>query len=83
MESIINVKQHQSIKQKMVDILLDVSMAKISTKYFEKSRTWLYQKLDGIDENGLPTDFSEDEKEQLRKALKDLSSRISVCADNL
>jgi Domain of unknown function (DUF5053) len=58
-------------------------VAKISMKYFEKSRSWLYHKLDGIDGNGKPTDFSAEEKEQLRNALKDLSIRISTCADNL
>jgi Domain of unknown function (DUF5053) len=83
METTIEVKQNISVKQKMSDILLDISWAKISMKYFEKSRSWLYHKLDGIDGNGKPTDFSVEEKEQLRKALKDLSNRISICADNL
>ena len=67
----------------MSGILLDISIAKISMNYFEKSRSWLYHKLDGIDGNGKPTDFSDQEKEQLRYALKDLSNRIAVCADNL
>ena len=83
MELIINEKRNVSVKQKMSDILLDISIAKISMKYFEKSRSWLYHKLDGIDGNGKPIDFSIQEKEQLRSALKDLSNRIAVCADNL
>ncbi len=83
MELIINEKRNVSVKQKMSDIILDISIAKISTRYFDKSRSWLYHKLDGIDGNGKPTDFSVQEKEQLRKALKDLSTRISICADNL
>lgn len=83
METSFEVKQNLSVKHKMSDIILDISLAKISMKYFEKSRSWLYHKLDGIDGNGKPTDFSLDEKEQLRNALKDLSNRISTCADNL
>lgn len=83
METTIAVTQNVSVKQKMSDILLDISVAKISMKYFEKSRSWLYHKLDGIDGNGKPTDFSIEEKEQLRKALKDLSNRISTCAESL
>lgn len=83
MEIISKTNQNQSVKQKMSDILLDISLAKISMKYFEKSRSWLYHKLDGVDGNGKPTDFSVQEKEQLRNALKDLSKRISTCADNL
>ena len=83
METTISVKQNVSVKQKMADIILDISLAKISMRYFEKSRSWLYHKLDGIDGNGKSTDFSAEEKEQLRNALKDLSDRISRCADSL
>lgn len=83
MESSSAVIKNVTIKQKLSDIVLDISVAKISTKYFEKSRSWLYHKLDGIDGNGKPVDFSSEEKEQLRMALKDLSNRISKCADSL
>ncbi|PJR04308.1 DUF5053 domain-containing protein [Avrilella dinanensis] len=83
METTIDVRTKGTVKQKLSDILLDISMAKISTKYFEKSRSWLYHKLDGIDGNGKPTDFTAEEKETLRAALKDLSSRIDSCADSL
>ena len=83
METVLEVKQNVSIKQKMSDILLGISVAKISMRYFEKSRSWLYHKLDGIDGNGKPTDFPAQEKEQLRNALMDLSNRISACAERL
>lgn len=77
------MKELTTVKQNLSDILLDISMAKISTRYFEKSRSWLYHKLDGIDGNGKPTDFTAEEKEQLCNALKDLSNRISNSANNL
>jgi hypothetical protein len=83
MQTVITINNNQTVKQKLSDIALDISMAKISTRYFEKSRSWLYHKLDGIDGNGKPTDFTTEEKEQLRMALKDLSGRISICADSL
>ena len=74
------VKQNrETVKQKMSDILLDVSWAKISENYFGKSRSWLYHKMDGI-YNGKPDDFDDAEKEILRNALLDLSSRIKKCA---
>lgn len=67
------VKQNRkTVKQKMSDILLDVSWAKISERYFGKSRSWLYHKMDGVN-NGKPDDFNEAEKETLRSALLDLS----------
>lgn len=83
MQTTKTVQQNPSVKQKLTDIALDISMAKISTRYFGKSRSWLYHKLDGIDGNGKPTDFSLEEKETLRKALMDLSNRIAVCAESL
>lgn len=83
METSIKLQQNVSVKNKLSDILLDISMSKISTKYFEKSRSWLYHKLDGVDGNGKPTDFSDEEREQLRDALQDLSDRIAACARKL
>ena len=77
------VKQNRkTVKQKMSDILLDVSCAKISERYFGKSRSWLYHKMDGMN-NGKPDDFSEAEKEILRNALYDLSRRINKCAESI
>ena len=77
------VKQNRkTVKQKMSDILLYVSWAKISERYFGKSRSWLYHKMDGVN-NGKPDDFNEAEKETLRSALLDLSERISKCAKSI
>ena len=71
-----------TMKQKMSDILLDVSWAKLSENYFGKSRSWLYHKLDGVN-NGKPDDFNDTEKEILRNALLDLSARIKKCAEDI
>ena len=75
-------QSRETVKQKMSDILLDVSWAKISERYFGKSRSWLYHKMDGVN-NGKPDDFSEAEKEVLRNALIDLSRRINKCAERI
>ena len=75
-------QNRETVKQKMLDILLDVSWAKISEKYFGKSRSWLYHKMDGMN-NGKPDDFDEAEKEILRNALLDLSQRIIICAESI
>lgn len=81
MEIIVN-ENRETVKQKMSDILLDVSWAKLSEKYFGKSRSWIYHKLDGMN-NGKPDDFNESEKAILRNALLDLSLRISKCAERI
>lgn len=70
-----------TMKQTLQDILLDISWAHLSMRYFGRSRSWLHQKLDGRNSNGGDGDFSEQEREQLRAALKDLSRRIDKAAD--
>ncbi len=52
-------------------------------RYFHRSRSWLHQKLDGINSNGGAGGFTDAERAQLREALKDLASRISAAADRL
>lgn len=70
-----------TMKQTLNDILLDISWAHLSMRYFGKSRSWLHQKLDGKSSNGGEGDFSEAERIQLREALKDLSRRIDNAAE--
>ncbi len=75
--------QQDTLKAKLADILMHVSWGDISREYFGKSGSWLYHKLDGIDGNKKPTDFSEEEKYQLKSALVDLSDRIRRAADRI
>lgn len=70
-------------KQKLADILLDINVAKIAKRYFGKSSSWLYHKLDGIDGNGGQGDFTEEELQQLKSALLDLARRIEIAAKTL
>lgn len=82
METVVK-KQNQTMKEQMWDIIVDISWAQISQKYFGKSRSWLSQKMTGIDGNGITTEFSAEEKEILKGALVDLSERIRTCADKI
>jgi hypothetical protein len=72
-----------TVKQRLQDILLSVSWRDIANTYFDRSASWLYHKLDGIDGNGGVGGFTDKEKEQLRGALVDLSERIRRAADNI
>ncbi len=71
------------VKQQLSDILMDISWAKISKKYFGKSSSWMYHKLDGIDGHGNSTDFTYSEKVQLKNALFDFSERIRKAAESI
>ena len=75
--------QADTMKARMEDLLISISWSDLAKRYFGKSGSWLYHKLDGIDGNRRPTEFTDAEKEQLRGALVDLSDRIRRAAENI
>jgi len=77
------LSKKDTIKQCLSDIIMDISWAKISMRYFGKSSTWIYQKLDGFDDKGNKSDFTYSEKLQLRNALYDFSERIRKAAETI
>lgn len=72
-----------TMKAQLQDILLAVSWSDISRTYFGRSNSWLYHKLDGMDGNKKPTEFSYDEKVKLKGALTDLADRIRRASDSI
>ena len=63
------------------DIALDITWSKIAERYFpDKSISWFYNKLRGVDGNGGVGEFSYAEKIQLRNALFDFSERVRNAA---
>lgn len=71
-------------KARLQDILVSISWREVARKYFGKSSSWLYHKLDGIKSDGTSGGgFSESEKIQLKEALYDLSERIKKAAQKL
>lgn len=77
------VAQITDMKQRLSDILLAVSWREVANTYFDKSVSWFYHKMDGIDGNGGVGGFNDQEAEQLKGALYDLSRRIRVAADRI
>ena len=75
--------QKGTMKSQLSDILLAVSWSDLSRTYFGKSNSWLYHKLDGVDGNKKPTDFTEEERLILKGALCDLADRIRRAADTI
>lgn len=71
-------------KEKLSDILVEVSWREIARSYFGKSSSWLYHKLNGVKNDGTAGGgFSPAEAAQLKEALLDLSARISTAAQSL
>ena len=75
--------QAGTMKAELEDILLAISWAYLSKTYFGKSNSWLYHKLDGVDGNKKPTEYSEEEKYILKGALVDLADRIRRAAERI
>lgn len=75
--------REKSTKALVSDILVSISWRDIANNYFHKSASWFYQRLNGVDGNGKETDFTPDERLQLKGALVDLSERIRRAADNI
>ena len=71
------------MKRRVKDILMCVSWREFANTYFQRSSSWFYHKMDGIDGNGGIGGFNEEETEQLRGALFDLSNRIRRVAESI
>lgn len=57
-----------------------LSLSQIAQDYFGKSRSWLYQRINGAIVNGKPAQFTPEERQQLSNALLAISERIKDTA---
>lgn len=73
----------KEFKQKNIDLLLDINVARLARRYFGRSSGWLYHKFDGIDGNGKETDFTPEERELFKGALYDLADRLRRAAEEI
>ena len=71
------------MKKRLGDVLMAISWRDFANTYFQRSSSWFYHKMDGIDGNGGTGGFTPAEAEQMRNALFDLSSRIRSAAENI
>lgn len=71
------------MKKRISDVQMAISWRDFANTYFQRSSSWFYHKMDGIDGNGGKGGFNEEEAEQFRNALFDLSSRIRRVAENI
>lgn len=82
METSISNKKKE-IKPILSDVLLDITWSKISKRYFGKSSSWMYNKINGVDGNGGTGGFTDAEREQLKGALIDFSYRLRTVSEQL
>lgn len=72
-----------TVKEKLRDVLAEVSYGQLCMQYFHKTPSWLYNKINRNIVNGKPSEFTDEEIVQLKGALCDLSTRIRRAADTL
>lgn len=72
-----------TVKQQLNDILMLVSWREVARQYFDRSSSWLYHKMDGIDGNGGKGDFTFSERVQLKGTLCDMADRLRRAAEQI
>lgn len=82
-EDTLNVARMLNVSVALESVLPMLNCAFISKTYFNKTRPWFYQRLNGNVVGGKRVHFSLEEIEKLRSALRDISSQISLVADKL
>ena len=75
-EKIDNFIEETKIKMQLFEVSKIISLSYIAKKYFNKTRTWLYQKINGSIVNGKPAKFTSEEINTLNFALQDISKKI-------
>ena len=83
MEQTTTFEKKLTMYQQLADIDENISWGALAKEYFNKSASWFYHKMDGIDGNGGAGGFNQQETEQMRGALIDLSNRIRRAAENI
>ena len=75
--------KNSEIRKKLSDIDLNLNWGEFSHDYFDRSASWFYNKLNGIDGNGGKGGFTDEELARFKGCLCDLADRIRRAADNL
>ena len=68
--------EERTVKMQMQEVSEMISLSYLARHYFNKSRSWLYQRLNGNTVNGKPARFTEEELTTLNNALKDISEKL-------
>lgn len=71
-----DVKDEVLVRQQLGEVAKFINLSYIAEHYFNKSRSWLSQRINGHIVGGKPRYLSEKEKETLNFALKDLSEKL-------
>jgi hypothetical protein len=66
------------IKEQMHEVSEIVSMSYIAKTYFNKTKSWLSQRINELNVNGKPAQFTQEELEILNAAFQDISKKTGA-----
>jgi len=66
------------VKEQLLNISDIISMSYIAKNYFNKSKSWLSQRVNEFDVNGKPAKFTTEEISTLNFAFNDISKKIGA-----
>jgi len=66
------------IKEQVTQISEIISMSYIAKNYFNKSKSWMSQRINELDVNGKPAKFTAEEVEILNFAIQDISTKLGT-----
>ena len=66
------------VKEQLGEITQFVSMSYIAKNYFNKTKSWLSQRINGNEVNGKPVQFTPEEIDTLNGAISDLSQKLAA-----
>lgn len=66
------------IKEQMREVSQIVSMSYIARNYFNKTKSWLSQRINELNVNGKPAKFTDKELEILNAAFQDISKKTGA-----
>ncbi|WP_289090654.1 DUF5053 domain-containing protein [uncultured Bacteroides sp.] len=72
----IDTLEEKTIRLQMQEVSDVISLSYLAKHYFNKSRSWLYQRMNGNLVNGKPARFTDEELATLNRALKDISEKL-------
>ena len=79
-ENLIKEAESLLIREQLKEVSEIVSMSYVAKKYFNKDRSWIYQKINGNLKNGKFVKFTDSEIGTFNFALQDISKKIGSVA---
>ncbi|MDR3266369.1 MAG: DUF5053 domain-containing protein [Tannerella sp.] len=68
--------EEAKVKVQLINITKIISLSYVSEHYFNRTRNWLYQKINGNKVNGKSVQFTAHEIETLNFAIQDISKKL-------